>query len=103
MPLYLAHVPEADPSQAPWYESLKQPNSEAGCCSISDCRNAVERLSPKGYEVFIDKTTFGTTAPDAWVPVPEATILHAHDNPTGSAVVCWFMSHILCFIPASGA
>lgn len=59
------------------------------------------RLGHDQYEVYIDKKTFGESAPDAWVKVPEMAILYEHDNPTGRAVVCWYQNRIICLVKAS--
>lgn len=86
-----AEPPEgADMSLAPWYQSLKQPGSGAGCCSIADCRPVKSRVVTDHYEILID---------EKWVAVPPDKILDHQSNPTGSAVACWTpYLGVLCFI-----
>jgi hypothetical protein len=91
----------SDQSLAPWFKSLRQPGSNAFCCALSDCRRVQTRLTPQGYEAFIDRRTFGSTAPDNWVPIPSHTILRNVDNPTGESIACWATGRILCFVHSS--
>jgi hypothetical protein len=80
----------ADPTLAPWFNSLRQPWTNALCCSQADCRIAPSRLNDGRYEAFIG---------GAWRAIPETTILNRSDNPTGHAVVCWTpQSGVLCFV-----
>jgi hypothetical protein len=41
--------------------------------------------------------------PYAWVDVPENSVLHRIDNPTGEAVACWAGTKIICFVEGTGA
>ncbi len=87
-----APPPNADPRLAPWFDSLRQPDSDAPCCSTADCRMVPSRLRSGHYEVFIDK---------AWRVVPDDVILNRTDNPTGRAVACWTPDdELLCFVPS---
>lgn len=82
---------DADPSLAPWFNSLRQPWTNALCCSIADCRPTRSRLHAGHYEAFVD---------GAWRAVPDDRVLLRADNPTGHAVVCWTeYAGILCFVP----
>ena len=77
----------ADPALAPWYQSLKQPNTGVSCCSIADCRDGDH------YEVFIN---------NRWTVVPQDKILQHIANPVGRAVVCWTPAlGIMCFVRAT--
>ena len=79
-----------DPALAAWFNSLRQPWTNALCCSEADCRAVDSRLNDGHYEAFID---------DAWRRVPEHLILNRSDNPTGRAVACWTPQvGILCFV-----
>jgi hypothetical protein len=80
----------ADPSLAPWFQSLRQPGTGISCCSIADCRATEYRTNGDGYEALID---------GAWLPVPADKVLHRIDNPIGRAVVCYMPGRgILCFV-----
>ncbi len=87
----LARPPtDADPSLAPWYQSLHQPGTEISCCSLADCRPTDYRSGPNGYEAYIE---------GSWVAVPPDKVLRRVDNPTGRAVVCYLPGKgILCFV-----
>jgi hypothetical protein len=85
-----APPPDADPAQAPWFNSLRQPGSGISCCSIADCRPVDYRTVGDHYEAFIE---------GEWRPVPPEKVLTRADNPTGRAVVCWTkISGIMCFV-----
>jgi hypothetical protein len=96
-----------DPEMHKWYESLKQPNTGAGCCSIADCRPFDSRIVQDHYEIFINRQ---------WLPVPTGVVLH-RENKAGVAIAClrtqWnygfgpppdgFSPDIMCFIPGPDA
>ena len=83
---------DADPSLGPWYNSLRQPWTNALCCSIADCRPVLSRIVDGHYEAFVG---------DEWRLVPDDRVLTRTDNPTGHAVVCWTpFAGVLCFIKA---
>ncbi len=89
-PLRAAPPPDADPAQAPWFNSLRQPGSGISCCSIADCRPVDYRTVGDHYEAFIE---------GEWRAVPPEKVLTRADNPTGRAVVCWTkLSGIMCFV-----
>ena len=86
-----AHSPMGvDPSLAPWFQALQQPDGGGSCCNDRDCELVQARVTPKGWEAFVDK---------AWLAVPPERLLQRHDNPTGSAVLCHIQKNVLCFIP----
>jgi len=94
LPGAIAAPPEhADPSLAPWFNSLSATDGTP-CCSIADCRRASSRHTADGYEVLID---------DTWVAVPWERVLSRTDNPTGQAIVCCAprTKIILCFVRPS--
>ena len=72
--------PDADPALAPWFNGLRQPWTNALCCSVADCRTVDSRLNNGRYEALIE---------GEWHPVPDDHILNRGDNPTGRAVACW--------------
>ena len=83
---------DADPRLAPWFNSLRQPFTNALCCSMADCRPAPSRLRGGHYEAFIGGD---------WRMVPDDRVLTRSDNPTGHAVVCWTpCAGVLCFVKA---
>jgi hypothetical protein len=91
-PAHAAPPPDADPKLAPWYNSLRLPESTMPCCSMADCQTALSRLVQGHYEVLIEGN---------WVAVPDDKVLTRPDNPTGEAVVCWTpYSGVLCFVKA---
>lgn len=96
----LAHTD--DEPNAAWYRSLMVSNgsfSMISCCDVSDCKPANERGD---HEVYISKEVFGDKAPDAWLHVAGAAVLHGYTNPTGRAVVCFSQGRILCYVPGPG-
>ncbi|MGA9016098.1 MAG: hypothetical protein WB509_26675, partial [Acetobacteraceae bacterium] len=42
-----------DPEMSWWYQSLKQPGTGAGCCSMADCRPYDSRLVDDHYEILL--------------------------------------------------
>jgi hypothetical protein len=89
---HAAPPPDADPNLAPWFNSLRLPQSAVSCCSMADCQTAQSRLVDGHYEVFIEGN---------WIVVPDDRVLTRPDNPTGHAVVCWTpFAGVLCFVKA---
>jgi hypothetical protein len=87
-----APPPDADPALAPWFNSLRQPWTNALCCSMADCRPVQSRLNGGHYEALIE---------GEWRQVPDHLILNRNDNPTGRAIACWTPQvGILCFVRA---
>jgi hypothetical protein len=90
VPLRAAPPENADPSLAPWFQTLLQPGTGVSCCSITDCRPVDSRVGPAGYEVFLE---------EEWQAVPADKILNGKHNPLGRAVVCSSPAMgILCFV-----
>jgi hypothetical protein len=89
---YGAPPENADPALAPWFQSLRQPETGMSCCDIADCRPTEYRMTGDDYEVWID---------NKWMTVPPRRILQRTDNPVGRAVVCWTPQRgIMCFVRA---
>ena len=87
-----------DPSLSPWFDSLKQPGTGAGCCSIADCRAAEVRWDGQGYEVKVDQKWHVSSV--FWLRVPANRILDERRNPTGHSILCYTPeAGILCFVP----
>jgi hypothetical protein len=93
-----APPPGADPDSpiAGWFRSLSDKQG-VGCCSEADCRRVEYRTRSGSFEVFVDRRTFGASAPDAWVAVPSDAIL-TRENPTGEGVACFYAGRIRCFV-----
>lgn len=91
-PAFAAPPPDADPSLAPWFNSLRSPWTKALCCSMADCRPVDSRINGTHYEALIE---------GKWLVVPDDRILNRSDNPTGRAVACWTpQAGIMCFVRA---
>ena len=88
---------------APWFQSLGQPDTGYPCCSIADCRTVQSRTRGDHFEVFIDRKTFGESAPDAWVAVPPESVIRRKDNPLGEPVACWHLNEVRCFVQGTAA
>jgi hypothetical protein len=79
-----------DPALAPWYNNLRQPFTNALCCSLADCRPTEARTNGDSYEAFVG---------GQWRLVPPEKVLQRSDNPTGHAVVCWTpTAGVMCFV-----
>ncbi len=102
-PLRAAPPPGADPELAPWFKSLRQPKTELSCCDRSDCRTVQYRVVDGHFQAFIGgEFARWQNPPYDWVDVPETSVLHRHDNPTGEGVACWSGRAIICFIEGTG-
>ena len=94
---------DADPNLAPWFRSLRQPNTGISCCDRSDCREVQYRIVNGHYQAFIGgEFSRWQNPPYQWMDVPESSVLHRHDNPTGEGVACWAGGAIICFIEGNG-
>jgi hypothetical protein len=102
--LWAAPPPDADADLAPWFRSLHQPSTDQSCCDRADCRMVQYRVVDGHFQAFIGGE-FGRwqNPPYAWVDVPEKSVLHRHDNPTGEGVACWSGRAIICFVEGTGA
>lgn len=104
----LANPPEdANPLFAPFYRALKSPSTGGNCCSEADCRPVEARTFDNvHWEVFIDKKSFGALAPDQWLPVPDAIVIHRPPMELPrpqDPVACFYNGKLLCFTePAFG-
>jgi hypothetical protein len=99
-----APPPGADPDLAPWFRSLRQPNTDLSCCDRADCRTVQYRIVDGHFQAFIGgEFARWQNPPYAWVDVPDGSVLHRHDNPTGEGVACWAGMRIICFVEGTGA
>ena len=102
--LRAAPPPGADPDLAPWFRSLRQPNTDLSCCDRADCRTVQYRIIDGHFQAFIGgEFARWQNPPYAWVDVPDGSVLHRHDNPTGEGVACWAGMRIICFVEGTGA
>lgn len=102
-PLLAAPPPDADPTLAPWFKSLRQPNTGISCCDRADCRVVQYRIVDGHFQAFIgSEFSRWQNPPYKWLDVPETSVLHRHDNPTGEGVACWAGGSIICFIEGTG-
>ena len=46
IPAYAAPPEHADPAIAPWFKSLRQPQTNQPCCDVADCRTVEYRTAP---------------------------------------------------------
>jgi hypothetical protein len=98
-----APPPGADPDLAPWFRSLRQPQTNLSCCDPSDCRSEKYRVLDGHFQAFIgNEFAPWQNPPHARVDVPEENVLHRHDNPTGEGVACWAGTRIICFVQGTG-
>ena len=103
-PLQAAPPPGADPDLAPWFRSLRQPNTDLSCCDRADCRTVQYRIIDGHFQAFIrGEFARWQNPPFAWVDVPDGSVMHRHDNPTGEGVACWAGMRIICFVEGTGA
>jgi hypothetical protein len=103
-PSRAAPPPNADPELGPWFKSLRQPKTELSCCDRADCRTVQYRVLDGHFQAFIgDEFARWQNPPYAWVDVPESSVLHRHDNPTGEGVACWSGRTIICYIEGTGS
>jgi hypothetical protein len=94
-PAVAAPPENADPALAPWFQSLRQPETGMSCCDVADCRPTEYRTVGDAYEVWVD---------NRWMTVPPRRILQRADNPVGRAVVCWTPQRgIMCFVRGTEA
>jgi hypothetical protein len=85
--LAIVAPPNADPSLAPWFKSLRLPgtgNEGTKCCDIADCRNHPVQPDGEHYRVFYE---------DRWLIVPPEVVSDRTDNPTGDYVTCIQRDH----------
>lgn len=89
-----------DSATAMWFKSLHDQHDNL-CCSVADCRPVMWRSTNLGrVEVFIGPAF--PAAPNAWIEVPPAAILHRTDNPMGDAVACYYNREVRCFVWGTG-
>jgi len=69
-----------DPALRAWFETLKQPQTNLPCCSISDCHFMAYIIRNNRYEITVDGWPY---------VVPDEVITHTVDNLFGKAVACY--------------
>jgi hypothetical protein len=102
-PALAAPPDDADPAHAPWFRSLRVPKTNQSCCNLADCRPVKYRVLGDHFQAYIGPDfPRWSNAPNAWVDVPNESVLHRPDNPTGEGVACWFQGQVVCFIEGPG-
>jgi hypothetical protein len=90
-----APPPNANPEWREFFRGLKENETGASCCDISDCRVTRSRAGANGWQA--------VNQLGEWVDVPDAKILTHRHNPTGEAVMCWLPHRgVICFLPPIG-
>ena len=103
----LAHPPPGvvpDPATHKWYDDLRSMEGWA-CCDVSHCRPAAVLPNDDGRVfAFIDKKSYGPTAPDAWREVPVRELRARGNRPPGvrGAIVCYADNRVVCVDLESG-
>jgi len=94
---------DLDSPESKWYQSLKQPQSGASCCDISDCRKAPVRDAGDHWEFLAVRAEYGGNGDDQWHAIPEDKWLRGKTNPTGETVICWDPRFgVLCAVKPAG-
>lgn len=101
---YSAPPEGANPVYKRYFETLVTKEGW-GCCSIADCREVRIENRADGPYVFIDKKSFGETAPEDWVKVPSSAygtrnnLAASEQSPVrpAGATACWYQNQIRCF------
>ena len=89
--------------EAKWFQGLKQPQSGASCCDISDCRRAPVRDAGDHWEFLAVRAEYGGNGDDKWHAIPEDKWLRGKTNPTGETVICWDPRFgVLCAVKPAG-
>src|SRR5260370_21386495 len=78
-PVNAAPPENADPALAPWFQSLRQPETGMSCCDIADCRPTEYRTVGDQYEVWIE---------DQWLPVRYRSEEHTSELQSHLNLVC---------------
>jgi hypothetical protein len=102
----LAAPPEnANPLFKEYYKTLVTKEGWE-CCAEADCREVRMEMRDGAPWVFIDKGSFGKTAPDDWVKVPSSAYGTRNQIGAGQPIApvrppgptaCWYDKNIRCF------
>jgi hypothetical protein len=87
-----------DPEMHQWFDSLKQPGTESGCCGIADCV-----VLSDGVWRETDKNESGFQVKDhgEWENVSKAVVLYGKYNPMSGPVPCRVGGQMVCFVGVS--
>lgn len=106
-PAIAAPPPGADPNSAiaRWVQSLKDLRG-VSCCSLADCRPVHARITDAGtWQAWIDRDTFGASAPDTWVDVAAEVVAgtrSAGPPPDTHVWACWYGGAVRCLATTDG-
>jgi hypothetical protein len=81
-----------------WYDNLRSREGWS-CCDISHCRPAAIIPNDDGRVLaYIDKESFGPTAPDAWLEIPlhELRVRGNRPGKVRGAIVCFADNRVIC-------
>ena len=96
-----AHPPAGAPSNPEiikWFDDLRSREGWS-CCDVVHCRPAALTPNDDGRVfAFIDKQSFGPTAPDAWREVPLKEMRVRRNRPPGirGAIICYADDRVIC-------
>lgn len=96
-----AHPPAgaaSSPAIIKWFDDLRSREGWS-CCDVVHCRPAALTPNDDGRVfAFIDKQSFGPTAPDAWREVPLKELRVRGNRPPGihGAIICWADDRVVC-------
>ena len=96
-----AHPPAGAPSNREiikWFDDLRSREGWS-CCDVVHCRPAALTPNDDGRVfAFIDKQSFGPTAPDAWREVPLKEMRVRGNRPPGirGAIICYADDRVIC-------
>lgn len=79
-----------------WFESLKQPQTGASCCSLSDCLRTEQEMAGDHYRAMLD---------GRWVDIPNEIVITTEGNPLGEPLLCadrHSNGRLYCFVPGGG-
>lgn len=95
-PAFAEPPPGADPALAPFFKSLRQPDSNISCCDISDCRPVKTRHVNGRLQVFIGPQF--PYSPNDWRDVPDDAVIRGVANQVGELIACYFSREVRCFL-----
>lgn len=87
-----------DPAVKRWFDELRSVEGWS-CCDFAHCRQTAVIPNDDGRILaYIDKETFGPTAPNAWLEVPTHELRSRSNRPPGvrGAIICFGDNRVTC-------